>query len=597
VYIIGDQDENIFTYEYCSDLRGYLINGLNLRSAQNPEGVDFTTADNRLKYKDTLIFPATHNGLTVYGLTEDCFSDYEVVAIYGDNTTALPVHPFNDIKNFVLGINFVTIGEDAFNFEEYPVYRNIFSQVPSSQAKKMLGKACHCHDGNPEDISHNRYTGLHYDEEADYAYNSIVYYKEAWTFKSGTQTPVFTLAALNFVLDSDSYQYALGRKVEPKIVDVLVNDAFVKYPDGDETYTEYDEIHRTFYPVDDDELDLSSVSIQYSNNVNVGTGKMTIISACAGLTGSKEINFAITAMQIDAFYEAGKKANTYGTSNGMPEDADASNALRAQDHFTNIITNDGSIINPTWNNKVNFPNFREVVVLEPEYDGTAWTNSRWAVGDNIFGLPNGYHMSGVISTTSHEVGYYWVEEDVVQMFALGAEDALHPGEKINNISGFRWTTRPVITDSNGNDVTRNFKVAVTLAVYIKPFEITEVTWPGAKGDDGITYEYEYTGAPIVPVPTVVNANGKELNPRFTVEVTNGPALIPSAQIYEARVTSYDTRNFRYNVYSHGPLYDYNYIQFKVIPAKLHIRIEVANYLIGENELEFSFSDFKNWRNY
>lgn len=599
VFIIGDQSENIFTYEYCSDLRGYIINGLNLYdAANNPEGVTFITADNRLSYDGTLIFPTTHNGLIVYGLKENCFNDYYVQAIVDGNTSATSVHPFHNIENFVLGSNFITIGENAFNFENAASrrYRNIFSQKTSSQAKVALGKNCGCQNADHPD-SHNSYSGLHYDDEAVYAVHSIVYYKEAWTFVPGTTTPVFSLAAVDFILDSSAYQYALGKKIEPRITEVMVNHDIVKYPDGADEYSEFDQLYQLFYP-DGDDLDLSSVKLQFSNNVNVGTGKLHIAAAAAALSGSKDINFVISPKQIDVFYESGKHANTYGTSNGLVADPDGTNALTANDHFENLIMYAGTTVNPSWNNSTNFPNFRQPAVETYEYSGDNWTNSSWSVGINVFGLPQAYLFTGVIATNSPNVGYYWANSDVVPSIyaGIGLDDKLHPGEKINYIDGFKWTTQPKILDDRGNDVTRNFKVAVTLALYIKPFEITEVQWPGTKASDGV-YEYEYTGAAIVPVPTVKNAAGKVLNPQFVVKVANGPAIIPSSTIFTAQVENYDRRNFRYNVYSTGPINEYNYINFRVIPAKLKITMNVVEYLIGENQLEFSFSDFKNWSNY
>ena len=156
------------------------------------------------------------------------------------------------------------------------------------------------------------------------------------------------------------------------------------------------------------------------------------------------------------------------------------------------------------------------------------------------------------------------------MFAPGIlDDALHGG-KIESISGFEWNVRPVITNANGVDVTSNFEVNLTLAVYIKPFEIEEVIWDGTWNAVENLYEYEYTGSSIVPKPIVKNATGKVLDPQFKVEVSPSQALIPSDTVYTAIITGYDTKNFVFTKYSTNAILDYNYILFKVVPAKLKI---------------------------
>lgn len=598
VYIIGDQTENMFTYEYCANLKGYLINGLNV------DEFDFVTPSSHLTVNGTLIFPSTKNGLPVYGLVENCFADYYFNAIVDGKNTLTSVHPFYDVTDYVLGANFVTIGENAFNFIDLELqpnlgtkYRNIYSQKTSVQAKAQTGYECHCKDNKNGDevVKHNAYPGLCYNSEVNYASNSIVYYKEAWAFRNSTAgdtTPVFLMDALVFELDSESYQYNLGKEVKPIITKVSVNPNYVKYPyDYPEAFVDNDQIYKILY--DNGELILESFKLVYSRNVNVGTGNIAVTSNTSKISGTRNISFKINPKKIDIFYESGPNENRYGAiAPGLP-------AYTAQNHFQSLI-HQGTTIDPANINQANYPNLANIFVREYEYNGDPWTFSNFAVGANVFGLPDNFHFYGSLRTTSKDVGWYWVTSNVIEytgMFAPGIlDDALHGG-KIESISGFEWNVRPVITNANGVDVTSNFEVNLTLAVYIKPFEIEEVIWDGTWNAVENLYEYEYTGSSIVPKPIVKNATGKVLDPQFKVEVSPSQALIPSDTVYTAIITGYDTKNFVFTKYSTNAILDYNYILFKVVPAKLKISMDVESYLIGENELEFSFDDFQNWSKY
>ncbi|MDE5566298.1 MAG: leucine-rich repeat domain-containing protein, partial [Anaeroplasmataceae bacterium] len=235
VNIIGDQNENLFTYEYCTELKGYLINGLNMLTSDNPKGVNFAP-NNRLLLSGVLKFPAKYNGLIVYGLTKDCFKDYYVNAYEGVNLVTR--HPLAEVTDFVLGENFVTIGENAFNFDPAgkTTYRDIFSQKTAVQAAKLTSRLCDC-NRNDSNIKHIDIAGLNYGNEKYYAANSIVYYQEAWTWTQvgRESTPVYTMDALKFSFDSTHFQYALGKEIKPRIVAIDVNDSYVKYPNNNKT--------------------------------------------------------------------------------------------------------------------------------------------------------------------------------------------------------------------------------------------------------------------------------------------------------------------------------------------------------------------------
>lgn len=604
VNIIGDQNENLFTYEYCKELKGYLINGLNLYDATaNPTGVDFAP-NNHLLLNGTLTFPATYNGLTVYGLTDGCFNDYRVQAYEG--SILMGRHPFAEVENFVLGLNFVTIGKDALNFDpsNRSTYRSVFSQKSAVQASKLGPKTCDCNSDNP-DLKHTGISGLHYDTEEDYINNGIVYYKEAWTFTgvSNDSTPVYTMDALEFTFDSTTFQYNLGKEIKPRIVSIDVNDAYVKYPaDNKDAFRRQqdDELYSLIYP-DGATLDLRFLSFQYVNNINAGSARVEMTSNSSKIKGKRVLGFTITKRRVDVLNASLPDANYYGSLDGITP-------LSAQDHL-DFMFEYGKDAYDAYIGMLSIPASKEVNIATKVYDGKPWQNSLWNVGTNLFGLPDGFSFSGTLQTYTGDAGHYWTDANVVRTDKVGSVDFYHTIDienpdlwlYITYMNTFRWVGRPYVRDAQGRDVTHNFDVVVTGAVYIQPYEITKANleWPGVF--NGSYYEIEYTGLEIIPVPKVTNEYNEVLDPKFTVKVTSDyanpdHAIDPSERLYRSQIIGCDTRNFVFVTYDHQPERGMNFVDFKVVKAKLTITMDVVDYLIGINESEFSF-DLANWQQY
>ncbi|MDE6013877.1 MAG: hypothetical protein K2G50_02905, partial [Anaeroplasmataceae bacterium] len=312
------------------------------------------------------------------------------------------------------------------------------------------------------------------------------------------------------------------------------------------------------------------------------------------IKGERTLTFEITKIRIDVMNASLPDADYYGFyPDGSP--------LDAQTHLFNIIATGSDEFLPQGS--------KTVEVAVKEYDGTPWELRQWVAGQNVFGLPDGFTFSGILRTRHADAGYYWEDAGVTQSQFIGIPDGLknihidNPSlwTNIEHISDFIWASNPVIRNTRGEDVSRNFEVLVTGAVSINPFEINSdnLKWPGVF--NGTYYEYEYTGREIVPVPTVTNKDGVVLNPQFRVKITSAfsdpdVAIDPSDTLYSAKIMGCDTRNFIFVTYNHSPNKNFNYIDFKVVKAKLRIDMSVPNYLIGANELEFSF-DFSNWAAY
>ncbi|MDE7100767.1 MAG: hypothetical protein K2O05_02830, partial [Anaeroplasmataceae bacterium] len=438
---------------------------------------------------------------------------------------------------------------------------------------------------------------MNYGNEKYYASNSIVYYQEAWTWTQvgRESTPVYTMDALKFSFDSTHFQYALGKEIKPRIVAIDVNDSYVKYPNNNKTpirVADNDELYNYIYP--DGTLNTNFLNYQYANNINVGTGRLKLTSNNSKIKGERTLTFEITKIRIDVMNASLPDADYYGFyPDGSP--------LDAQTHLFNIIATGSDEFLPQGS--------KTVEVAVKEYDGTPWELRQWVAGQNVFGLPDGFTFSGILRTRHADAGYYWEDAGVTQSQFIGIPDGLknihidNPSlwTNIEHISDFIWASNPVIRNTRGEDVSRNFEVLVTGAVSINPFEINSdnLKWPGVF--NGTYYEYEYTGREIVPVPTVTNKDGVVLNPQFRVKITSAfsdpdVAIDPSDTLYSAKIMGCDTRNFIFVTYNHSPNKNFNYIDFKVVKAKLRIDMSVPNYLIGANELEFSF-DFSNWAAY
>ena len=619
VKTIGASTENMFTYAYSSVLKGYLISGLNVYDVtNNPLGYKFVS-DNTLVVKDTLVFPDTYQGVKVYGLAARCFETnddlYYTTTIDGDLC-----HYLQNVDKFVLGKNYIYMGKNALVFDvsgSGSYFREVY--VPNSS---NFAKSCSCIDcgeliyetTEEKDIKSSYQSDveadLAYDFEIEYIENAIVYYNEAWQY-NGTNI-VWKTTALQFELIADSFTYALGVAIKPEIIGVAPNQTYIKYAGGSMASfaaNGNDRIINAFYPDGtNNPVNLSPIRITYTSNINVGTGKIAVSPVDSRFTGPTAVYFTISPYKIDVGYESTTDKAAFGVYSETDQ-----TELSAMDHFASIIEFD-TMQNYQYN-KDHFKNLRTVSISDKVFDGKSYKISSWHNGRNIFLPSSSYTFTGVLATDGVDSGFYIFNNgtrndpkinklfnSVSPIVSEYKNRVLNSsGEHVNySIGGFTWITTPRLFDANGNDVSRNFYFNVTLAVYIKPYQVTEesLTWPGGTyvlsgGQFGANYyEFQYTGNPVLPYPQVQDpVTFVNYNPDFKVSVNPEKPIYPihtdptGADLNSAVVTSYNSRNFRIPT-------EFLSIKFAIVNAELVIDLQIPEYLIGETEEQvvFNFDD-------
>lgn len=626
VYIIGDQSENLFTYEYCPALKGYIITGLNYTE------VDFAPNGNLL-LSGTLKFPSMHDGLRVYGLSDYCFQsdEFYVKAYIDGSSVAQDVHPLMNVNTFILGENFTTMGIESLTFNKFrgsgdsTDYKYVFSQKTAAQAMASQYIDCECvgtvhsstlnsHIDNPGLLN-----GLCYNEEDLYINKGIIYYKDAWQFKSTTAngttiksaTPAFKVDALVFSLDSTSFQYDLGNEIKPKIISVDVNDNYVKYSIDKSDFRRqddpHDQLYYMLYDLTTGKLDLDCFYVTYHNNVNVGTGRLKLQSNSSMLTGSAELTFAITKRRIDLFYQSGQHSDLYG---GLSQSIGYTYLQQIQSLLSTGMKLP-AIYNP------NSAVLNELTIFTQEYTGERWTNSTWSVGGNVFGVPNDYVFTGTLATSSANAGYYMAYNNAQSGTQLLNSDNVtlsacnntfesqyytntYPGltgassiaaSQVNTINGFQWITQPRVIYQGAN-VTGNFEIVVNYAMLIAKRVVAnadELDWGGEYNETTGRYEYEYNGGPIAPAPLVIDRDNKSkrLDAKIKTEITPGQVIYPTDIVHTSKIISYDTQNFFIDILN--PVRRYNYIEFIVVKAKLSIYYNCTQFTIDEFGLNFTYN--------
>ena len=326
---------------------------------------------------------------------------------------------------------------------------------------------------------------MHYGNEGFYTERATIAYKEAWTYVA--TRPTIYMSAVAATLKSTSYIYDLGSAIEPEIKSLTKNSTSVRYAESD-TLAEsrlHDLVKNAFHNVSGGTyqgVNLSSISVTYSDNINVGTGHVYIKSNDSRFTGTLDVSFRIEPYQVDLFNESDKYAAKYG---GI------------YDYYIDYVYNavadeqDPSI----------YPD-AESLIYHKEFNGKYWTWSNWTQGSSAYSLPDGYSLTGTLRTTDFQAGFYgmYQKTDLTTgvitnptMAGVLVDNAINP---ISPVGGFEWVGSPHVWNSSGKDVTYNFKFVITNLVEIKPFKIdsTNITWDGkynpGTGSGSVYYEYE-----------------------------------------------------------------------------------------------------------
>ena len=270
VYIIGQADEAMFTYEYFSELKGYLIKGV-------ATGVQLS---------DQVRLPTKHNGVKIMGLMADALSSqYKMTSV-------------------ILGEYTRVIGDGALQNGQS---MKIYIDVPSTSSQVTAAAT-----ENYEAIVGREY---------DWLSSGIVYYGEYWDYAGTNATMPYLLASkFDVQVDTDYDYYYDGSAHTPDIKSVTIQGVVVD-TDGLLNLAKHNSV------------DVSLFNIEYVDNINASStdklAKARLITNATRLnnrnaeydklidklymTGTATGTFVVNKKIIDIYPNGGQFTVDYGT--------------------------------------------------------------------------------------------------------------------------------------------------------------------------------------------------------------------------------------------------------------------------------------------
>ncbi len=258
VYIIGQVDESIFTYDYVSDLKGYLITGV--------VGTNQLTGQVQL--------PTKHNGVKIVGLSEDSLK----------NQTG--------ISSIILGNYTRVIGKNALaNNQVMKVYIDVDSN--SDQLTDL-----------PNGFSDVKIVG----KESDWLSYGVVYYGQYWDY-SGSQALIPTLLASKLETEvsdryNDAFMFYNAREQKPPVESIVAKGVIVS-KDANHSYDDLDNAYNV--------IPLDLFDYTYSNNIAATTEtSKAVVRGTVNSTRLTQYN-ALPAhdLLIDKLYMMGSFVNYF----------------------------------------------------------------------------------------------------------------------------------------------------------------------------------------------------------------------------------------------------------------------------------------------
>lgn len=505
VYVLGDLSQDIFTYIYDTEEKGYYITGITEKAYESG-------------LSGLIRIPASHNGVAVIGIDENRLSNEDEAAGARSITTQtgitqiiLPkgitkiVKYTKDEKNKALYGKFpFETGNRIDIYTEYTraeikkiydasyalfeqeyqdwVNSNIANEQEKAEAKRSIFRKLKGWKPFEKDSDgYYRKSGdLDEWDERNWTSGGFLYYFDEWQYGSSNTTtasitPYLRVDAIRFILDENELNSAsyTGEQVIVSVVDAILPGEIFENPSlGVETEL----LHLG-------QENMEIFNFQYRDNLNVGTAKIDVTV----------INDALNIYNM----------NLQGPLQNFPLRLTGKGVIEYKIMPVQLMViataNDG-------------------LYYTHEYNNEYWTYDNWQQ-DQIIGIEgyNGLKLTGTLRTNGKTVNFY------------SGNDLVWQG-------GYSLTI-------NGIDVKKNFEIIISFFVEIIPLEVEIVYTTEKEKVDGFyqlaplwdtqdlnypIYSYRYIGAGITPYAVAKKFGTDEYIDycKVTVEHVNNQGTLP-----------------------------------------------------------------------
>lgn len=421
VYVIGHIDDSMFTYRYDTTYKKYFITGI---------------TSGTVLY-GTVKLPSTHNGIKVIGVDDTNPDDIDTA------TGEQRISSQAGISKIILPKSISIIRGTPFATGNRV---DIYTELTEAEVQKLYDTT----DGAQGWDMYYTADGVKYasDETSLWTTAGLFYYKNYWTYGTGVaaETPYILSNALKFTLQTNfSYTYT-GQALKPGVTGIQL-PAVININDDLDVTSDL----LTIWEQDTDIFDY-----YYSNNVSVGTAKITA-KVNNTILNSKNKDYTIFPQNFPLLLSG-----------------DATISFKISKAVVNLyvdMSNMGTIDNLYMD--------RFCTAYTTTYTGTAWSNKDWGV----------YNVSGLYEVFSNA-------KFTGTLSTAGADAGTYLASPLAGQNGFAWTTAWHIT-RNGVDISANFTVQLNLMVVIEPMDVVIEFSGCTKASDDI-YEYPYIGEYITP---------------------------------------------------------------------------------------------------
>ena len=481
VYVIGEVDEDIFTYQYDIDERKYYITGV--KEGKKLEGI--------------VTIPSYHNGIKVIGIDSTLQLEDGASRIYAHTEVTKIILPKTITK--IIGTLTSNVRIDVYtqltraevdnllrtsyeaNLDKYTVYKEYYNADSSLAFKSYPDYATDNHNSDPVIKgwvrgSKNVNGNLVVSDEVRgwFGGTGFLYYGDDWEFGTGLakNVPYLKSSAIKFVLEDTGSLVYTSEQIKP-IIDHFILPGEVCYVNAPEDDTELTEDAALSY-------DTQLFNYTYSNNVQVGTASIKAVinrSELAYYNENLEFQLYLVGDGLVKFQIEKCPINLFWNMSNMTEE-NSGTYLYGATQFSNYI-----------------------------YNGNNWTNSVWGSA-NVMGLEtfNNIKFTGTLGTAGVNAGIYAYSSKV----GSGYDYASAIGD--NYRGGFKWLT-PWAVYRNGIEITKNFYVNITLEVEIQRLdvEIEMVSDSIRETSTSKIFQYRYIGDFIQPTAKAVkHSDGTDL---------------------------------------------------------------------------------------